>query len=818
MIDKLLPNQKVLYNKIVENINNQNIIISGKTGCGKSEMLKVVAEYFRSCGYNILLFDNGQVDSKRSYYPLLSGMQFVGDPININDIGIKLSKDSPILPNTLQIFAKRIFDRNYNSLKFLNEIEKELYDKLSLFIKNSNNNVLILCDNIHYWDRESLSFINILFKNKYIYETLSIKAKFIFCHTQNQDCTDDDLIDFLWKDNRFLMLSFKDISLLSFKKSLEILGLKKNLSQNEYKILYHLIDGHIQVIVEVIKELNDDRLDFDKTYQTNIDLLKPIILERLKCLGALGSFIDETLKYASLMGINFDKLELSKIADSFDKEAFDFTQTLTQAENIFLIKKQESSSYSFVHEIIMQVFEANIPKISRPQYYFKLAKCLQQIKPHDYLRRAYCLVNTELQLESAKAFALYLIQQFKEGSEIGDSTYNEISPRLKSLSVFVNNMKQAYSLYHKKKYKETYYALFSIPDIYSNDLLAEKYLLMSCCQTKSILTSDKNEAILNLLKYDEISKVNGEIDVYENILERLMICYIHFGNIAKARGYEEKFISSIAKRIDYDAHSKYKLYKLYRKANALYDSDLAYIKLKQSISFFSTNDMQININDLYITLTNTSCTLIKLGKFVKAYETALKGIELENMYPHISYKRTQIIRSNLCISGVLSGKITLQNAINIIKEIKDSTPIIPERIYHTINLTSLYALNNQVEMAFSILESEANLQCYQDDVEGIYHYYVIFNITIFKYLLNAKDINQYIGELEEMKIELLHMLDSSYMIERNRLLIEIFRKKIACKPDKWIDIVFKRKPKYQNEEIWNFWGLGYAFVALSNWE
>ena len=97
-----------------------------------------------------------------------------------------------------------------------------------------------------------------------------------------------------------------------------------------------------------------------------------------------------------------------------------------------------------------------------------------------------------------------------------------------------------------------------------------------------------------------------------------MICYIHFGNIAKARGYEEKFISSIAKRIDYDAHSKYKLYKLYRKANALYDSDLAYIKLKQSISFFSTNDMQININDLYITLTNTSCTLIKLGKFVKA--------------------------------------------------------------------------------------------------------------------------------------------------------------------------------------------------------
>ena len=102
--------------------------------------------------------------------------------------------------------------------------------------------------------------------------------------------------------------------------------------------------------------------------------------------------------------------------------------------------------------------------------------------------------------------------------------------------------------------------------------------------------------------------------------------------------------------------------------------------------------------------------------------------------------------------------------------------------------------------------------------QGIYHYYILLNMTIFKYLLNVIDVNPLIEMLKEMKIKLLNMLDNSYMIERNRLIIEIVSEGVICNPDQWINIILQRKPQYQNREIWNFWGLGYAFVALSNWE
>lgn len=817
MSNMLLPHQTVIYNKVMTYINNNNVIISGPSGCGKTEVLKKIFADIKFKNKISVWLDTGKTKIDEKYYPFLYGLKEAQRDFTVDTITSTLSQDIPVLTNTVQLLHKWILGKAKKTLDFMNETEKELYDKLVSL--NKKGGLAIFCDNIHYWDTESLSFFYKLFNNNYLYENLTKYTCFVVCFTTDQNCYNNEMINFMWSSKNFEQINFENISYNTFIKNLHLLGLEKELTQDEYKTLYHLIDGHIQVMLAVIQEINGERFTFNKSYKSNIELLKPILKKRLEEMGEIGFLIDEALKYASLIGIKFNSVELEKIFELLPDASISFNTTMKEAEGINLVKNAEYNQYFFVHEIIMQVFEADIPRICKDKYYLRLANCLQYVKPHDYLRRAYCLINALRKKDAERSFVLYLIQQFKNESEIANTTFDELKSYIFSLESYVNSMKQAYEKYHKKKYTSAYYILFAIPDIFAEELLAEKYILVSCCHTKMLDAPSKKNAVNCLLKFSDSENIKNERDVYENVLERLMICYIHSGNIKKARDYEELFIKSIASRIEYDFYAKYRLYKLYRKANALYDTELAIIKMKQSVSYFATNSFPSNVKDLYIALTNMSCVLIDNGEFYEAYVTALRGINLESEFPHLNFPRTQIIRSNFCIAGVLSFQLTLDNAISGIENILNNIPVIPERIFHATNLSTLYAMNNNLIKALEIINTESSRQNYQDDLEGLYKYFIYYNKIVFNYLSNNScDISDLVTKLDDMYPQIIIMLDGYYYAKKNALLIEIIKSKKIFDTTEWLHIFQKQETIYQNKSIWKFIGLGYAFVSMNNWE
>lgn len=816
---QLLPNQEKIYRDIIAKVGVKNIVITGPSGCGKTELLKVLYTKAGYMGYFPVFLDSGKMISVDQYYPFLSGLnEQISNP-SLTQVTSSLSQDSPILPHTIELLQRWLFGRAKKDLFFLNETEKEIFDRLS-FLSNKKR-LLALCDNIQYWDSFSLKFLNLMLQDYHLHNVIQ-NITFVCCYTTDQAIPNQDLLDFLWIKDQFIEIRFDEISYSTFVNNLHYLGLQKDLKRDEFEILYHMIGNHIQLMIEIIKEIDEDSLNFDKVYQSNIDFLKPILTKRLKQLGMLGGFIDESLKYAALLGIKFNKIEFTQIIEKNVNTSLDVYSALKEAEDIYLIKEQDQMNYAFVHEIIMKVFEAKISDVDKSLYYLKLAKCIGNLKPHDYLRRAYCFVNAHKNSDAERIFCLYLVQQFKEESELGETTYNELKSHINVLESYMTSMMQAYNQYHKKDYIGTYFILFGIPDIYTNDLLAEKYILVSCCQTKSLEISTKREAIDCLLKYADLEKVNREIDIYENVLERLIISYIHFGDLKKAREYEEKFVLSIAKRTEYDTYAKYRLYKLYRKSNAIYGAELAMVRVNQSVSFFAVDHIASNVKDFYIALTNASCVLLENGKFDKAYNTALNGINLEKEYPHLSFPRTQIIRSNLCIAGILTNMIKLQEGIEIIENILKDIPIIPERIFHIVNLTSLYAMNGNVTMALEILEQEAKKQNYQNDVEILYKYYICFNRSVFRFLLNKTEfMEESKKELTDIQAQLATILDGTYLVEKNKLFIQMIQSKttkLNYFPNEWLYIFYDQKSIYKTRPLWKFHGLGYAFVTMNNWE
>lgn len=260
---QLLPNQEKIYRDIISNIPNTNVVITGLSGCGKTEILKKLFKEAIYLGYTPILFECDKNISVEQYYPMLAGLNQHANSPTFIQITSGLSQDSPVLPHTLYLLQKWLWGKAKKNLDYLNETEKMIFDRLSYLVKN--NNLLILCDNIQYWDTYSLNFLNLLFQDAYLYE-ITQKIKFVISFTTDQDYANPKQLNFLWIKSFFMKISFSEISYKTFVENLYQLGLKKNLKSEEFHILYHLIGNHIQIMLEIVQEINGDRLDFDKLY------------------------------------------------------------------------------------------------------------------------------------------------------------------------------------------------------------------------------------------------------------------------------------------------------------------------------------------------------------------------------------------------------------------------------------------------------------------------------------------------------------------------------------------------------------------------
>ncbi|MNJ40595.1 hypothetical protein D3C77_354930 [compost metagenome] len=126
------------------------------------------------------------------------------------------------------------------------------------------------------------------------------------------------------------------------------------------------------------------------------------------------------------------------------------------------------------------------------------------------------------------------------------------------------------------------------------------------------------------------------------------------------------------------------------------------------------------------------------------------------------------------------------------------------------------ALDGKVEEAFETLKLEGNLQASHDDPEKIYNYRVVVNCAVFQYLLgNIKDAIEQLAEIADDKMD---TVGGSLMMRRKTELLH-FMKTSLSHPDyrEWETVLLSSTSEMQVNP-WNYYGRGYVFSALNNWD
>ncbi|MCM1410160.1 MAG: ATP-binding protein [Lachnospiraceae bacterium] len=815
---QLLLYQQRYMEKLIDEIHDgeQHILIEGKSGSGKSFTIKQLQRELNKEKYQTIIFDGDYQYDDREYHPFKKALFSDSDSSKEIIIGgvAEVSKEIPIAGNIISYVIKSFATKKNNTNNpILNSEEQNILSKLRQILKKPN--IVLVFDNIHWWDRRSLQLLKLLLTNKQILNPEKLnKFTIIFSITSNQSVIHGDLVDSIMKETEYKKIPFPVIDLLEFKDTLFCKTLQ-SFSSAQIDLLYNLVNGHLQVFFEIINEITNHNFDFNATYESNKQYLCSVLEKRLEDFGADSTQILKTLEYASIIGLTFSVYELKNITQSSENE---LRSIINKTSKLAIIEETNNIDYiKFAHDIIREIFKNKVDE-QHIEYYSSLAMCIKEIKPDQYLKRARYFIKCHQTEDAITLYILELIKQIRLFGKALPSVYDEINPLFNSFQrEYIHLMQEAYNLYSQKKYKTASSKLDLILDVYPIELLAERDILQIRCYSKTMASTEIQKIVK---KYNEIrgnSTYNNEKDIWERFSQVLMIAFAHLGEIETAKEIENDILRSLSGRINYDDTAAKRMYIIKRVANSIHNIEISSVFVKDAFKYFGGSVSGIrDVKQYYISLVNLSTILINEGEFDKAYNITMKGFNIEDNNQDVDFPRIQLLRNNYIISGYLSGNLNEDECILLYKEILSAMPnIISERLFYKSNLSIFWALKDEPKKAYDIIQEEAKLHYDIEEKEGLYQYRVVTNSSIYLYMLGYIDIA--IEQLKNIYSLTRRLINGSYFSKKNEILIQLMEQNITTTGKEWLNKPFSLQPTYQ-DIAWKYFGLGYAFMAVCNWD
>lgn len=815
---QLLLYQQSFMEKIINEIHEgeQHILIEGKSGSGKSFTIKQLQIELDKEKYRTIIFDGDYQYDDREYYPFKKALfSDIDSPKEVIIGGVaEASKEIPVAGNVVSyIIQSFVAKKGIKNNLILNSEEQNILSKLRQILKKSN--VVLIFDNIHWWDRRSLQLLKLLLTNKQILNPDKLqKFTIIFSITSNQPVIHGDLVDSIIKETEYKKKPFPVISLTEFKDALLSKTLQ-SFSSAQLDLLYNLVNGHLQVFFEIINEITNHNFDFNATYESNKQYLSSVLEKRLEDFGADSIQILKTLEYASIIGLTFSVYELRNLTQSAENELKTIIKTTSK---LAITEETDNIDYiKFAHDIIREIFKNKVDE-QHIEYYRSLAMCIKEIKPDQYLRRARYLIKCQQTEDAITLYILEIIKQIRLYGKALPTVYDEITPLFNPLQrEYIDLMQESYNLYSQRKYKDASSKLDLILDVYPIELLTERDILRIRCYSKT-MASTEIQKVVN--KYNETRKnntYNDEKDIWERFSQVLMIAFAHLGEIEIAMEIEREILHSLSGRLNYDDTATKRLYIIKRVANSIHNIEVSSVFVKDAFEYFGNSAFGIrDIYQYYISLVNLSTILINQGEFNKAYNITIEGFNVENNNRDIEFPRIQLLRNNYIISGYLSGVFDEDECISLYEEMLLTIPnVISERLFYKSNLSIFWALKDEPQKAYNIIQEEAKLHYNIEEKEGLYQYRVVTNSSIYLYMLGK--VNIAIEHLNNICNLTKRLVNGSYFSKKNEILIQLMEQNISATGKEWLNKPFSVLPSYQGL-AWNYFGLGYAFMAVCNWD
>jgi hypothetical protein len=795
--------------------------LTGPAGSGKSYVARIVAERWCEDGGLCVVAVGDDEHASREFYPLLSGLSRTPpDWAGLASVGTRAAVrivDTAVGgagagTSIFDLLTSAFRQQTERALKPYSTLERDVILDLRRLARSDR--VLLIADNLHWWDGDSLRLLGDLISEP-LQEAFPMLAAISILTVDTageQAVMSPDIFESLLSKHVGASHRTERCTAEQFPEILHAFGIEVQLPEAVEQDLFAVIGGHLELAQQVAAYAEHG--DVARLVESlDDDYLASLVSARFASLGAFSPEVTDLLVRAAVLGLSFTEQDLVCIADADRAEV---NPLLERAESIGFMKKADDR-IGFSHDVIRAAILGHQAPSKLQTLYGKLAECLAILRPADYAARAHALQEAEEGDAAREMQALAGVAQVRRGVP-ASRVIRRIGmqfPDDHDLTAYLETIALGYGAVDAGDYAAALHRLRLPPPNESLAMAAERNYLIAICEMLQHTAEGAAEARAILGSW--IQDLSSEVALELRFLLLLQQAQLVSEMFDEARETERSLERRLLERRRYDVEAATMMQVQNRRAGAINAPDAAEPRIDAAVKYFrrGTGDAIRDRLELFRSLTNLAAIRLRLGKDEAAYRDAREAELMAVESPDL-FGRLDVLASNLVLAGLRCGTIGLDEALAMQRTIVESGDT-EDGFLERCNLSALLLLANkdaEADRELRRLERELHLLKFE---EGYLVYYCsvlgVTHAALRGALDEALDRHAELGRF----ISSVKWPTTPYLRRRQELVAELLPMLDVEMPRRELDLVLLERWPEEIGPSWSYYGRLLPCVELSYW-
>jgi hypothetical protein len=641
-------------------------VLQGPPGAGKTWIVKALGGLWEDAGGCALVATGDALQRDRPLYPLgfalaalAPAWRSVGHELaQVAAAGERLGGSGGILTATIQTALKLRPSRIKARKLYLGEAEQAILFDLGRLAKGRP--VLLICDNLHWWDAESIQLLGRLREDRMAeaFPYLSgLRVLGVQALATYQPPNNPDALAALLTAGETTYFNVHRPARLGFDQVLIKLGASPDDVSEVADALYGLTGGHLALAARCatfdrpLRELVDGAAD-DQQF------VRELLSERLRALGSAGQRCVGFLQVAATLGLSFRRAEL---VCASGEEASDAAQLLHTCRSEDLIEMTDGQG-AFIHDMFRQHF-LNLAADDSARLHDAIGICLRRLRPDEYEARCLHAIGAEDDGAAAVLAALAAWQRARHGlNPAGLPAYARSALEASPLGRTIETMRLAMQARNHGDQAGCIELLDALPHL-PKPLTAEVDILRVGCLVESRNEIDRLRAIELLEAWDGYEDEEPELGL-RLLNEKLYGLSLDIDQSA-ARSLELRMRNVLLARNEFDPAANEVMYVQDRCSGRLDPPEKSLRRVRRAVGFFSPPAADLPARrpiELYWALSNLVAKQITNVHYSEAVNTSVRLERLIDDYADGTFPRLDFAVSNAILARYRAGVFGTEEA------------------------------------------------------------------------------------------------------------------------------------------------------------
>lgn len=669
--------------------------LTGPPGAGKSHVGGLVGEAWQHNAGRVFRVDGDPGQASRPLFPWLVALTTA--PLRLAPLGAKGTRSIVQVAGTVtgtgaagttvfDTMASAFRQRRDRALRPYSDVEREVILDLRRLAKNKP--VLIIADNIHWWDESSLWLLGEILSPRLraALPSLDLCSVLVIDTARDQASIAPEAFASFLADNVAHEVWLDRVPRAAFPEVLRHFGWRPPTDQVELvDALFSASAGHLKLAEQLAAYASStDLAEMVETGQ-----IEALVRNRILTLGSKGQDLLDLLQRAAVIGLTFDIRDLACLSQ---RSAEDVDQLVATAETSLLLRRLEAQ-VAFAHDVIRTAIVRGQQPGQIRDLNAQLEECLRTLRPGDYAARAIVSQAAGDVATSRSMYALAAVSRLRDGATAA-RVLREVQlahPDDAGLVRYVEAISTALDLIAQGKFWAALGRLRERPNGETMEMVAERVYLEALClmEGQTIEGAEIARGVLD----DWLPDLRAEGELGQRFLLLRQQAEVLAEDFAQARTTESTIDRRLLGRASYDPEAARALQIQNRRAAAINVPEIAELRILDAVHFFRTSFVESGRDrvELYRSLTNLVAVQLRLNKAADAWAAASECEALVQEEPD-DLPRLDVFGSNLVLAGVRSGNTPITTATTLQRLVVEATPATADSFLQRCNLAAFLSL------------------------------------------------------------------------------------------------------------------------------